>query len=58
MSAILINFNRTRYFNYRYFLKFEKFVPHKLFPKVDVSLRGASGPVEGEFHFMAFCRMS
>ena len=33
--------------HYRYFLKFEKFVPHKLFPRVNASLHGASGPVEG-----------
>lgn len=31
----------------RYLLKFEKFVPHKMFPRVDAALRGASGPVEG-----------
>ncbi|KAI5115370.1 hypothetical protein M0805_009230 [Coniferiporia weirii] len=29
-----------------YFRKFEKFTPNPLFPKVDASLHGASGPVE------------
>ncbi|KAH8111789.1 alcohol oxidase [Phellopilus nigrolimitatus] len=40
----------------KYFLKFEKFIPHELFP-VDASLRGSSGPVEvGYFgNFSNFC---
>ncbi|THG97943.1 hypothetical protein EW145_g7512 [Phellinidium pouzarii] len=38
----------------KYFLKFEKFVPHTLFPNVDSSLRGTSGAVEvGYFGFFS-----
>ena len=32
----------------RYFLKFEKFSPHKLYPQVDPTPRGNTGPVDGE----------
>lgn len=33
---------------WRYFLKFEKFVPHNEFAGVDLVFRGSSGPVESE----------
>ena len=35
----------------RYFLKFEKYIPSKLFPGVDTTQRGAKGLVEGEFFY-------
>jgi len=35
---------------HKYFLKFEKFIPSKFFPDVDVSLRGVSGLVDVGFH--------
>ena len=49
---------------YRYFLKFEKFSPHKLYPQVDPTPRGNTGPVDGEsplslliyFYILLCCR--
>lgn len=38
---------RLTRFEFRYFTKFERFVPHEDFAKVDKALRGADGPVEG-----------
>ncbi|KDQ57074.1 aryl-alcohol oxidase [Jaapia argillacea MUCL 33604] len=43
----------------KYFLKFENFAPHRLFPNVDAKLRGSSGPVQvgyyGHFSKVAAC---
>lgn len=35
--------------NFRYFLKFEKYVVSKAFPGVEISSRGSAGLVEGAF---------